>query len=174
MTSLMVTSFPNHDLLPSCRTYMNIIYMWSLPSTAFLTILTGLSALLVKSHINIDLFESQSLLRLDYSLSVCCGLQLLMNNVYLYVASVTDKYGLNVKSWTSLWFGEIFLYCENCLSAAGSFILWVCVRDKWVRNRHKWPYFVLNFNSCLQLWTEKAWWRELEDMCNPESKRVVS
>lgn len=75
------------------------------------------------SHIKVDLFESPPLPRLDSLQPFCSGLQLLINDVYLCVALETDNYGLNVKSWTSLWFSEIFLYCENCLCAAESCIL---------------------------------------------------
>ncbi len=66
-----------------------------------------------------------------------------MNDVYLCVASNADKCGLNVKSWTSLWFSEIFLYCEKCLSAAESLLVCVCVRQ---RVRYKWPFFKLQFS----------------------------
>lgn len=62
-----------------------------------------------------------------FPIFVCSGLQLLLNNVYVCVASEAEKYGCNVKLWTSLWFSEIFLYCENCLSAAESC---VCVRER--------------------------------------------
>lgn len=69
------------------------------------------------------------------------------NDVYLCVASETDKYGPSVKSWTSLWFSEIFLYCENCLSAAESFIVHVCVCER----ERKWKMETSEVMICFKL-----------------------
>ena len=112
-----------------------LLIMWTLPSIAFVTIFYGSPSLLLTETL--------------FWVFVCSGLLLLMSDVHLCVASEADKYGPNVKLWTSLWFSEIFLYCENCVSAAESFIVCVCVC------------------VCMCVWETDTWWYVFKLLCLP-------
>lgn len=151
---------PSRDLSPSCRTYMNIIKYVNTAEYCF--------------YNNLNRFEVSHKSWLSEtglsSIFVCSGLRHLMNDVYLCVSSETHKYGLNVKSWTSLWFSEYFYTVKIvCLLLKASFS--VCVWESEWEMETQVVIYVLNFNS-LQWWTEKkAWWGELNDLCNPECKK---